>query len=126
MNSTIKLIQNLILSLYTSTSSTNNVSIFIHSNDLEESIEKYITTYPNPVDNSKLKFDYISSYTDLANQLNVKIFNLLGQKVHETSIPLANIEQTGEIELINLTNGMYFLVLSDNTFIEKSTITIIK
>ena len=118
--------QNLILSLYTSTSSTNNVSIFIHSNDLEESIEKYITTYPNPVDNSKLKFDYISSYTDLANQLNVKIFNLLGQKVHETSIPLANIEQTGEIELINLTNGMYFLVLSDNTFIEKSTITIIK
>jgi len=76
----------------------------------EASIFDKLTLFPNPV-HSTLQFEgHIAS-----SNLNIEILDFQGKRVFNESILLAEINIKQSIDLSFLSNGMYTVVLSDDT-----------
>jgi|GEM_PF-2393842 len=86
---------------------SGNYSIATAINDFNSIIK--VAVYPNP---SNGKFN-VEINNEKANEMNIEIFNVQGQVVYSTSI--YNNEYKGEINISNLSKGIYYLRINDGS-----------
>ena len=79
------------------------------SNNIKENSNLKLHAYPNPANNTL----YISYELNQKAELSYEIFNLSGLKVLKNKVTNSIGEKTSEIDISKLSNGTYFLRITD-------------
>lgn len=87
----------------------------------EETFQTQFTCHPNPVTTNQLTITF--NYERL-NDLNIRLFNITGQLLHEQKVPL--VEQGDQIQMpfANIPNGIYIIELNNKLYFAQQKIIV--